>query len=81
MSTASRRAYWFDWRRREAKLQLAIRAAEEFGTDEEADEIYVRLNEVHEELSIPGWVWLNLWYENRRSYIRTRNRRRAGSPT
>jgi len=80
MSKASRRALWFDWRRREAELQLAVQAAEEFGTTEDADEVYEHLNEVYEELSILGWLWLNLWYEWRRSYIRTRNRRRAGSP-
>ena len=78
MSSTAHRNFWYEWRRRETELQLAIRRAEEFGTPEEADEIYGQILELHEGLMIPAWLWLNLWYENRRSYIRVRNRRRAG---
>lgn len=69
---------WFDWRRRETQLQLACRKAEEFGTAEEVGAIYAQLNEVYGELPKLMWLWVNFWYENRRSFIRVRNRRRAG---
>ena len=71
------RTEWFDWRRRETQLQLAVCRADEFGTAEELEETYAQLCDVHDELSLPQRVWLG-WYENRRNFIRVRNRRRAG---
>lgn len=77
---AARRAFWFDWRRRETEAQLAVQHAEEDNDAAQTDLEYERLCEIHAELSLAQRTWLGCWYENRRSLIRVRNRARTSIP-